>query len=65
MTIRFWTHSRQGRSIVLVSKENKKSEPFSSDATSVAFAKHQRPTVAAERLGGKHIPYTQAPERTF
>ena len=27
--IRFWTHSRQGRSLVFVSKENKKSEPFS------------------------------------
>jgi hypothetical protein len=61
----FFQYDFMGRSIVLVSKENKKSEPFSSDATSVAFAKHQRPTVAAERLGGKHIPYTQAPERTF
>ena len=29
LLIRFWTHSRQGRAVVLVSKENKKSEPFS------------------------------------
>ena len=29
LLIRFRTHSRQGRAIVLVSKENKKSEPFS------------------------------------
>ena len=27
--IRFWTHSRQGRALVFVPKENKKSEPFS------------------------------------
>ncbi len=27
--IRFWAHSRQGRAVVLVSEENKKSEPFS------------------------------------
>ena len=27
--IRFWTHSHQGRAVVLISKENKKSEPFS------------------------------------
>ncbi|WP_207661492.1 hypothetical protein, partial [Faecalibacterium prausnitzii] len=27
--IRFWTHSRQGRALVFVSEENKKSEPFS------------------------------------
>ena len=29
LLIRFWTHSRQGRAIVLVSEENEKSEPFS------------------------------------
>ena len=29
LLIRFRTHSRQGRAVVLVSKENKKSEPFS------------------------------------
>ena len=29
LLIRFWTHSRKGRAIVLVSEENKKSEPFS------------------------------------
>ena len=29
LLIRFWTHSRQGRAVVLVSEENKKSEPFS------------------------------------
>ena len=29
MTIRFRTHSRQGRALVFVSEENKKSEPFS------------------------------------
>ena len=27
--IRFWTHSRQGRAEIFISKENKKSEPFS------------------------------------
>ena len=29
LLIRLWTHSRKGRAIVLVSEENKKSEPFS------------------------------------
>ena len=29
LLIRFRTHSRQGRAVVLVSKENKKSEPLS------------------------------------
>ena len=29
LLIRFWTHSRQGRAFVLLSEENKKSEPFS------------------------------------
>ena len=29
LLIRFWTHSRQGRAGIIISEENKKSEPFS------------------------------------
>ena len=29
LLIRFWTHSRQGRAGIFISKENKKPEPFS------------------------------------